>query len=280
MGARFEHFRTLEELTNTIESRPYNEVFFSREKMSEKVVYENDHFYGCQSYEIASDLLKNGFKEPLEQLKKDVLNINKQVVQFKEKPFLDVVGYAPHIPNAIMGLPNSMYNKVNKPEVAKTLHLKYGFSAVANVRAKDLLKGGTMFVALVNSLELQGYRIKIDVVRCTTSSTTNAIGYTCTLKEYNQQLNLLKLCYPLAHPSMLRRTSFRWCETFPNLTDKGYTGYGASLVARLRHDNDAEKAFLRKHGVLKGKYEYYCNVYEAMKSKTVQELADKMGLFQ
>ena len=288
MAVFFEHFKTLNELAQTIESRERNELFKQANKeYSMEKVEKNDIFFGSQSFDEAIDLLTMGYKEPLADLKREVLKVTRQNVQAKPKPFQSVVGYAPHVPNAIRGIPTSMINRENKLEKAKTIHLLYGFSAVGNVNARDLINGGTKFIGLVNSLEMAGYRVKIDIIRCTTSSTTNAIGYTCTLKEYSQSLNLLKLCFPLVHPSMLRRISFRWCETLPNLTDNHYTlGYGTSLIVRMGWRNnknlacEKEKAFLKKHGILKDKNQYYCNVYEAMDAKNVQDLAQKMGLSQ
>lgn len=281
MTVIFEHFKTLNELTETIEKRPLNKVFAGERPYSETLAPKNDPFYYSASYDDASELLKSGYREPLERMKAEILKVEKNAPTPRQKRFKSISGYAPHVPNAIQGIPLSMFNRKNTPKPSKTIHLLYGFSAVGRTRAEDLIKGGVMFISLVNSLERAGYRVKIDIVRCTTTSTRNAIGYTCNLKEYSQPLNLLKLCYPLVHPSMLRRTSFKWCETLPKLTDRGYKGtYGVSLIMRFEKDSNKERAFLREHGILNNKNMYYCNVYEAMESQTVSELAIKIGLQQ
>ena len=278
MSVFFEHFKTLESLCETIENREVNAVYQGARLSSQNTDKSEAVWYGTKNFAESTDLIKYGYKEPLEQLKRELVKLNRQNKAERKQPVLSYTGTSVNVPRSLMGLPKSMYKRENTPIKKKTIHLMYGFSAVGTTPPRDLIKGGTMFLSLVNSLEKQGYRVKIDILRCTTSSTTSAIGYTCTLKEYNQGLNLLKLCYPLAHPSMLRRTSFRWCETLPNLQDKAYRStYGATLYARLGRDSKKEREFLKENNILK-KDIYYCNVYEAMDCKTVDELAKKMDL--
>ena len=277
----FEHFRSLEALNDALETRPKNKVFSGTTGHSNKTDRDYIDFCGSDNYKQASDLLLNGYREPLDQMKKALLKLDTQGEKSRPRSFIDMVGHIPHVPNAIMGLPTSMINREKRPNRSKTIHLLYGFSALGDVSARDMIKGGINFIGLINSLEKGGYRVKLDIMRCTTSSQVTAIGYTCNLKEYSQSLNLLKLCYPLVHPSMLRRTSFRWCETVPNLTDIKYrNSYGQSLYARLGYDGNKEREFLKEHGILKNKDMYYANVYEAFQSNSIEELAQKIGLIK
>jgi hypothetical protein len=277
----FESFKTLNHLLDTIENRTENDVFrgaglTSQRRSSSK----NDSFFGsAQTFAQAKEMLLGGYPEPLERIKRELVKVDKSAVTPRNQMFTDMVGFAPHVPNTIMGYPKTMINRKPQPMKAKTIHLMYGFSAIGNVRDSELIKGGTMFLQLVNSLELSGYRVKIDIIRCTTTSEKSAIGYTCTVKEYSQQLNLLKLCFPLVHPAMLRRISFRWCETLPNLTDYGYRGgYGSSLIARMDFDGNKERDFLKEHKVITSDNQYYCNVYEAKSAKDVNELMKIMNI--
>jgi len=276
MSVFFEHFKTLESLCETIEKREVNAVYQGARLASMNT--SEPSWYGTKNFTESNDLIRNGYKEPLDQLKRELVKLNKQNRADRKQPVLSITGSSVNVPRAMIGLPKSMYKRDSSPIKKKTVHLMYGFSAVGTTSPRDLIKGGTMFLSLVNSLEKQGYRVKIDIMRCTTSSTKDAIGYTCTLKEYNQGLNLLKLCYPLVHPSMLRRTSFRWCETLPDLKDQGYRQtYGSTLYVRLGRNSDKERDFLRANHILK-KDIYYCNVYEAMQCKNVEELAKRMDL--
>lgn len=276
----FEKFKSLPHLLTTIESRTENAVFKGSTITSKRKSGASDIFFGsAQTFEQAKELLQSGYPEPLAEIKRQLVKLDTSAVTPKNTMYNDMVGFAPHVPNTIMGYPKTMINQKKTPMKAKTIHLLYGFSAIGNARAAELIKGGVRFLQLVNSLELSGYRVKIDIVRCTTTSEKTAIGYTCTVKEYAQQLNLLKLCFPLVHPAMLRRISFRWCETLPNLQDHGYRGgYGSSLIARMDFNGDKERAFLKENKVLTNDNQYYCNVYEAKESEDINALMQVMGL--
>lgn len=275
-----EKYRSLNELVAAIESRQENQVFYGRKDLAsqERTMNVNNRFYGsARTYKQAAEMLESGYSEPLERMKKEVLKIDKADTQQVRRTRNHLVGGAVNVANALQGRPDSMIFREPRQEKTKTINLIYGFSALGNVSANELEKGGVNFVSLVNSLEKQGYRVKIDVIRCTTSNRT-AIGYLCNVKEYAQRTNLLKLCFPLVHPSMLRRISFRWCETLPSLTDSEFgIGYGQSLIARLNFDSKAERAFLKEQGLL-GPNTYYCNVYDAFQSKDIHTLAKKMDL--
>jgi hypothetical protein len=278
MSVFFEHFKTLEALCTTIEKRPINNVYKGARLYSQSINKYNIEWTATKSYAHSNELIKNGYHEPLKDLKKELTKLNKQNIAHRKQPVLSVTGTSVNVPRAMMGLPRAMYRRENTPQKKKTIHLMYGFSAIGSTGPRELIKGGTMFLSLVNMLEKQNFRVKIDIMRCTTSSNTSAIGYTCTLKEYNQPLNLLKLCYPLVNPSMLRRTSFRWMETLPDLKDRFYRdSYGQTLYIRMGKNSNKEREFLKANGVLK-KDMFYINVYEAMDCKTVEELAKKAGI--
>ena len=50
------------------------------------------------------------------------------------------------------------------------------------------------------------------------------------VKSYAEHLDLQKLTFPVAHPSMFRRFGFKWLETVPTLTESRFSmGYGRSV---------------------------------------------------
>lgn len=274
---KFEKFKSLAELTRTISKRKVNEVFAGRFSKALEISPESTEWTKSNSYEHAEELIIKGYKEPMNQIKKGLLKIKKEQTVRRAKIQHSVVGYAVSVPLALTGVPECMFTREKVAVKSKTLHLVYGFSALGDVSPRDLINGGINFIGLVNTLEKNGYRVKIDIVRCTTTEKT-AIGYLCNVKEYNQPLNLLKLCYPLVNPSMLRRTSFRWCETLPDLKDNEFNrGYGASLIARFDFSHEAERQYLKDNKIIDDKM-FYCNVYQAFEAKNIDELAETMGL--
>jgi hypothetical protein len=278
----FEHFHSLNELIDTMETRPLNSVFSpSKKQSSQKEEYDtNGKFTGTKSYEEAMSVIKTGYKEPLEKMKKAILKIGQTNPSQRPRTKNDFVGFVPNVPNALMNLPITMINREKQPNKSKNIHLTYSFCGSSDVRTHELIKAGINFISLVNSLEKQGYRVKIDALFASSVSKTIA-AYTVNLKAYGQQLNLLKLAFPLVHPAMLRRVSFKYMETAPNLKDKDFlNGYGYPLGHLMNFNGDKERKFLKENKILDGENLYYCNMYEALKSKDVNELAKKMGLHQ
>jgi hypothetical protein len=276
----YEHFKNLDALLTAVNTRPLNTVYKSRSHSlaSEFTGYSAEKSTRTRNYNESVEIMKKGYSEPLKEIKQGIAKMDRDNMGEKRRIKADVIGFMPIVPNAIIGLPKTMLNVKKQPQKQKMINLVYGFSALADVSADKLLKGGILFLSLVNQLEKEGYRIKIDLLRCTTASEKDAIAYTVTVKEYSQPLNLLKLCYPLVHPSMLRRTSFKWCETLPDLKNSFYAnGYGASLYARMDENSTRELKFLTENKLLK-KDQVYVNVYQCFQSNSIEELKSKIGL--
>lgn len=273
-----EHFKSLEHLLIEMEERPLNAAFKDESYISSQEIREGGRWAGTRDYNEAMNVVKTGFKEPLEKMKKAVLRIGEMDSYTKPKLEAAAAGFIPHVPNAIMGLPLSMMKREPQPVQNKTIHLIYGFGASSTVKPEQLIEGGINFISLVNNLEKKGYSVKIDILFGSFENKTACI-MTTNVKEYGQSLNLLKLTFPLVHPSMLRRVSFKWLETTPTLKDKGFTnGYGYPLPHMFKQDAEKEKEYLKEAGIIKTAHTYYCNAYQSMKSKTVEELAKIMGL--
>lgn len=276
-----ETFKSLESLMETMQERPLNTAFQGESDVSStRKESKSRKWYGTDDYSEAEQLLKIGYKEPLDKMKKAILKIGEKDKHQKPRSYNTVVGFAPHVPNYLMNLPTSMINKERKAPKKNTIHLTYSFCASAVTKPDDLIRGGINFISLVNSLEKQGYRVKIDAIFTTVESKTVA-SCIVNLKEYGQRTNLLKLAFPLVHPSMLRRFAFKWLETTPELKDTSFTlGYGIPLNARMNDNLKRERKFLTDNGILKGDNSYYCNVYEAMRSNSVEELASKLEIIK
>lgn len=278
-----EHFKTLNQLIDTMDDRKLNAVFTKRADSLSSQKDETgrdaaDQFSKVNKYSDALELVRTGYKDPLKKIKKAVLNIGRNEGYKKTQRVKSVVGSSPHIQNAILGLPKSMTSRKRPAKKTKTIHLTYSFCAAASVSPNDMIKGGINFISLVNSLEKQGIRVKIDVIFVSVVK-KSATSFSVTLKEYGQNMNMLKLAFPLVHPAMLRRLALRFMETVPGLKDTDYMyGYGAPLSVRLNDDIVAETRFLKEHGIISGKDSHYCNVYHAMNARNAEELANVMNI--
>lgn len=222
-----EHFDSIHQMLSVIESRPNNAVM--RGKNSSAM--GDRKFTGTSTYEEAKQLFESGYTEVLDQIKTGVganlrktQNVNRRSIQ------TGVVGYAPHVPNAILGLPNSMILTEQQPQKIKTVSVVVGITENCSVKAETFIKSGIAALSVVNTLELRGYRVMLKVAFwCASAGDERAWG-TITLKDYREHLDIQKLCFPLAHPSMFRRFGFKWLETCPQIKDYEWNfGYGHQL---------------------------------------------------
>jgi hypothetical protein len=279
----YENFKSINELLSTMEKRPVrNQAFNAKDNLASQRDYTGNErpWSGTETYNQAMEIMKTGYKDPLEKMKKAILKIGQTEKANRPKLKNDFVGFIPHVPNTLMGLPITMINKEKQDHNAKTIHLIYSISTASQVSPNDMITGGINFISLVNSLEKQGYRVKIDIMSCFATSKTLS-SFSVSVKEYGQKLNLLKLTFPLVHPSMLRRIAFKWLETNLELKDKDFTmGYGTPLSHLMNYDVIKESNYLKDHGIIKNDNTFFCTVYEAMKTKDIQSLAKTIGIIK
>ena len=275
----YENFKSINELLSTMEKRPIrNQAFKNKENLVSQQIQGNNPWSGTSDYNEAMEIMRTGYKDPLEKMKKAILKIGQNEKANRPKMKNDFVGFIPHVPNTLMDLPITMINKEKQADKAKTIHLIYNVSTASKVSPNEMITGGINFISLVNSLEKQGYRVKIDIMASFATNKTLS-SFTVNVKEYGQKLNLLKLTFPLVHPSMLRRIAFKWLETNLELKDKDFTnGYGTPLSYLMNYDTIKESDYLKDHGIIKNDNTFFCTVYEAMKTKDIQSLAKTIGI--
>ena len=241
-----EHFNSIDAMVEAGNKRPNNSAM-GDSKDSET---GSKSFTNTNSYKEAEELLKYGWSEKLPEIKKALgqferVNAGTASVS-RQRPALGIAGFTPHIPNAILGLPNSMIYTNKEPQKVKVIRILYGQHAHAGVKANDLTKAGIEVLKIVNRLESNGYRVQLDIIPYTGTGERQTAICNCTIKEYRQPLDLKKIAFPIAHPSMLRRIMFKWLETTPNLTDVDFRwGYGSPM-----RDYDDLKDTLKKQKVM------------------------------
>lgn len=220
-----EEFPNIFYLTKTLETREKNEEM--RGEDSSKT--GSSGFTGTESYEEAIKLLYDGAQEIAEKIRAKTTDVDLSEYLPRRQIETGVVGYVPHVPNAILGLPNSMIKSNNEPMKNKALMITTSICGNCNIEASDMEKAGVAILGVVNALELSGHRVKL---RTSFFDAGGDNGYytmaTVNVKDYSEHLDLRKLAFPVAHPSMFRRIGFKWLETVPNLPKgSGFSfGYG------------------------------------------------------
>lgn len=242
-----ETFNSISAFLNAINSRKNNENM-KRDNSSHRT---NDiSFFATANYEEAEKLITNGWEEKLPEIKRQFTSSVKQNSNGtinKRRTYNHVEGYAPHVPNAILGVPQSMINTQRVAQKVKVVSLIYSPTANCGTNGDTFIKAGIVILNIVNQLELNGIRVNLKIAaKDSMDYDNNYAGSFVTIKNYREPLDLKKVAFPIAHPSMLRRFGFKWLETFPELKGDFSGGYGHTVSDEKDH-----KEFLTQIGVIK-----------------------------
>ena len=266
-----EEFNSLESYLHVIGKRPKNDVMINENSSDSGSL----SFTGTHDYQESVDIIRKGYKSALSGLLSVDRTFSHRENAPKDIPQLGVVGYAPHVPNCVMGAPYSMISKAPVEQKNKIITILYYFGDYAGRDADHFIDAGKKVLNIINTLEIKGYRVGLYVMGFVGGDTQLCFN-SVKIKDYRQPRNPLKMAYPLCHPSFFRRQKFRWCETYPLLTDYSVqSGYGKPLHVRLT-DKDKRDALMREHGILKDNY-FFIEFIEAYE-KTPEQLIDSMGI--
>lgn len=250
----FEEFGSINALIKSFYDRGVNEVYRGERCFSKT---GGESFTRTESFDHAMELLTGGWDEPLSQMKTQTArHIVTNTTSHRARPENAVIGYTPNVPNAILGLPDSMINTTRVPQKVRAVTLIYTITVNCGYNQDDIYKAGLCFLNVVNSLEIQGYRVKVLVEPfCGHQEREEHVCFRVNVKDWRQPLDLKKLAFPLSHPSMFRRIGFRWLETTPKLNRRGWIrGYGQAFTNDYE-DIQGLKKFYEKHELLKnGEY--------------------------
>jgi hypothetical protein len=123
------------------------------------------------------------------------------------------VGVFPCIPAFAAGVPTDMFtpsefgNPVPKPIVRIVVNV----TATCNVPTAQIVNRGAAILSLIDRVQATGQRVELVAeFHCTSGSDTFA--FSVTVKRPEEPVDLDRIAYAIAHPSMLRRSLFRVME--------------------------------------------------------------------
>lgn len=216
-------FDSLDEFWNYICNTPLNEAFRFKTLYSS----ENDYqFAGTKSYEEATELFHNGWTFGADQLNKRMkLDKTQEEQKFVQKALYDIIGFQCSVPRYLQGIPTNMINKHMIPIKQKVITINKVVWFWAMATPMKIMDWSKATLDVILAIEKQGYRVNLNIV-FGTQADDRCIGGKIRIKNANERLNISKLAFPLANPSMLRRLLFRYLEVAPKTT-KGFTwAYG------------------------------------------------------
>ena len=249
-----EHYDSIKQFLTTINSRTKNNVM----RCEDSSQTGSSSFTGTKSYAEATELLEKGWSDVLPKIRKQFetsVKSNANGAIDRRRTYNHVVGYVPNVPNAILGLPQSMINQHIEPQKVKVVSIVYAPDANCGTEAETFIKAGVVVLNIVNQLELNGLRVRLMITPMDSFVNGTFLSCTINIKDFREQLDLKKIAFPIANPSMLRRFGFKWLETYPELTESGFAcGYGRTISGEKNHKDD-----LVKSGIIKGT-DYFLNL--------------------
>lgn len=230
-----EHFDSIHKLLQTVTARPNN----AEMKGCNSSRTGDANFTGTENWEEAVNLFETGYSEPLEEIKRGIArNIKATGINTRRHIRTGVVGYAPHVPNAIQNLPNSMIYTDKQTQKVKAVTIYYAPTANACVGTETFIKSGIAMLSAVNILELSGVRVNLNIVLFNgiNDNKNETTFITVKVKDFKEQMDVHKLCFPVIHPSFFRRFGFKWIETSPDINCGGWRfGYGSHNKKMKEH---------------------------------------------
>lgn len=235
-----DEFRNITHLLNELENRPTNSIFAGHGLDSQQIDNDPNPWSGTRTYEDAEELIKFGYDGILDQLK-NRLTVPVKAENNVRRPKNDVIGFLPNVPNAIQGLPQSMINVKAVPQKTKVVNIIYAPVSNGGTNPREFIDAGVKMVNVINALELNGIRTNLKIAMKFSYAGNEVVAVLVTVKRDSEHLNLKKICFPIAHPAMLRRFGFKWLETSPKIQSRMWLGgYGSSNV------NDYDRRAIEK----------------------------------
>ena len=187
-------------------------------------------FSGTNTYEEAEGLLLHGWEEGTKKLKDKLEKVKVNNYKNKTKNIYSPVGYQCSVPRYLQGMPDSMVNKISVKQKNKVITLNKSFAYNCRFKQEQIIDESVKVLCLVNRLESEGYRVKLNIVLITEYKSDYFVTKTC-IKQSSQRLNLKQIAFPLVHPAMLRRIMFAILERYEECAKQNgyYFGYGRAV---------------------------------------------------
>lgn len=190
-------------------------------------------FTGSDSWDEAQALILSGAPDIVKKLSANLDNIARRT---SESPRIvrGVAGFAPCVPAALAGRPDSMYARRRRPAQAPVIDIYFDASYNCDVSADTMIEIGSYMLAAVRDIESRGIRVNLHIVIFSEDSRGNVAGLVTRVKSAGDSFSLAAVSYALCHPSFLRRHFFRVLETCPEASMK-MPGYGGTCHTVKKH---------------------------------------------
>ena len=184
-------------------------------------------FTGTADMNEANGMLTAGYPDGIRELKtiKAKPSRNGQMEIFRS-----FQGFTPSIGDVVAGNPLNMLNARQSVKTScKVVDVVLGAAFTCNWTTAEIMREAKKAMQAVMTAESNGYRVNLYVCFSTEylgakRAKENTCDVLVKIKGSNQKLDLLRVSYPVIHPSFFRRHIFAVRERVAELND----GYGCS----------------------------------------------------
>lgn len=236
---KFECFDSIGEVIESNHKRECKDDWKNRwDKLTDKLVADNESFFGCSSIEEAYGLIKDGWTEGTKSMLGKVEKIGKTQNRVKVMFENHQVGFAPNVARAVQNMPNCMIRAKRIPVKSKIVTIIFDSCSKVSTSSNDFLQAGLNVLELIIGLEARGYRVNLKVARGNYNKSLNEVCVLiCDVKKASEPINLKKIAFPIAHPSWFRIVAFDWQEKSPitpYVSQRGQSYYIAVDVGNVK----------------------------------------------
>ena len=172
-------------------------------------------WYGNVSWEEAKTLAVCGWFEGLEEISKVKVELSEMITSKIEKQFPEygIAGGILDVATFLTSDPEYFLVKapVEFEQSGKIIKIVCSVSFSSAIESSVIIQRGIMICALVDALEMSGYRCEI-FVNGTFYYSKAKLEIEVCLKKASQSLSMIEAAFCLAHPAMWRRMMFSVAE--------------------------------------------------------------------
>jgi len=208
-------------------------------------------FCGTPNWEAALELSRTGWLEGQSEANKIASPLFNSVSSMIERVDIvhDVEGAQIDIARFLDGKPEC-WQRFETSYIDgvgyRVLRFTFNIAASGGISQATITAKGATMAALIQLLEYSGYRVQVDVLWGCGNANRIFIQPSVTVKRPDQPLDLPRLMFAMAHPSMPRRLLFRWAELMPKADQQelGFAyGYPDEIPEADQGDIHIEKSF-------------------------------------
>ena len=188
----------------------------------------SSRFTGTENYEEAEERMMRGDSELQKRIEEAGVAQTRIKVQNKSarrQTYSSVVGAIPNVPAYISGAPNSMIAQRLVKTKKKVITINYSMTVCGWTDKEEIIRASANIASAILLIEATGVRVNLYTSFCAESG-KNLIGLSLKIKSAALKLDTLRMSYPLAHSSFLRRQCFRWEEVTEGVPERYASGYG------------------------------------------------------